>query len=272
MVKHILTLVLACLFASPSLAQESKVQVIHRRAHAHNDYLHKRPLLDALDNGFCSVEADVFLVDGELLVAHFLVMTRKDRTLKSLYLDPLRERVKSNSGSVHGDETPLTLLIDIKGDGADAYKVLAKQLAEYPDLFGKVVDGKRRLGPVRPIISGDRAFETIKSDENRLAGIDGRLSDLGREDSTDLMPLISDNWRKHFKWRGEGEFPKPEKEKLQRIVTQAHQEKRRIRFWASADTKAAWRELNQAGVDLINTDDLSGLNQFLTSTSNPAEK
>ena len=35
-----------------------------RRAHAHNDYYHKRPLLDALDQGFCSVEADVFFAQG----------------------------------------------------------------------------------------------------------------------------------------------------------------------------------------------------------------
>ena len=33
------------------------------RAHAHNDYEHPRPLLDALSHGFCSVEADVHLVD-----------------------------------------------------------------------------------------------------------------------------------------------------------------------------------------------------------------
>ncbi|HEY3560402.1 MAG TPA: glycerophosphodiester phosphodiesterase family protein, partial [Kribbella sp.] len=35
-------------------------------AHAHNDYDHRRPLQDALDRGFNSVEADVWLVDGEL--------------------------------------------------------------------------------------------------------------------------------------------------------------------------------------------------------------
>ena len=40
------------------------------RAHAHNDYEHDRPLFDALDHGFTSVEADVHLVDGELFVAH----------------------------------------------------------------------------------------------------------------------------------------------------------------------------------------------------------
>ena len=40
------------------------------RAHAHNDYYHRRPLLDALDQGFCSVEADIYLVEDRLLVGH----------------------------------------------------------------------------------------------------------------------------------------------------------------------------------------------------------
>src|SRR4051812_44226103 len=41
-----------------------------KNAHAHNDYLHPRPLFDALDQGFTSVEVDVFLVNGQLLVGH----------------------------------------------------------------------------------------------------------------------------------------------------------------------------------------------------------
>jgi len=40
------------------------------RAHSHNDYAHTRPLLDALDQGFCSVEADIYLENGQLLVGH----------------------------------------------------------------------------------------------------------------------------------------------------------------------------------------------------------
>jgi hypothetical protein len=42
------------------------------RAHAHNDYERDEPLSDALAQGFSSVEADVWLVDGKLLVAHDL--------------------------------------------------------------------------------------------------------------------------------------------------------------------------------------------------------
>ena len=39
-------------------------------AHAHNDYEHARPLLDALDAGFRSVEADVYYAGGKLAVSH----------------------------------------------------------------------------------------------------------------------------------------------------------------------------------------------------------
>src|ERR1043166_3466380 len=52
------------------------------RAHAHNDYEHGRPLLDALDQGFCSIEADVWLVDGKLLVAHDRDRGKSERTLE----------------------------------------------------------------------------------------------------------------------------------------------------------------------------------------------
>ena len=80
-------------------------------AHAHNDYHHKRPLLDALAQGFCSVEADIFLVDGALLVAHERASLDKRKTLKALYLDPLLERTRKNSGRVHKGGPVFTLLI-----------------------------------------------------------------------------------------------------------------------------------------------------------------
>ncbi|VXC12011.1 exported hypothetical protein [Arthrobacter sp. 9AX] len=57
---------------------------------AHNDYEHDRPLFDALEHGFTSVEADVWLVDGELRVAHDLADAKQGVTLESLYLDPLQ--------------------------------------------------------------------------------------------------------------------------------------------------------------------------------------
>src|SRR5438094_10005703 len=84
------------------------------RVHAHNDYEHKCPLFDALDHGFCSVEADIYLVDGQLLVAHMRSQVKPERTLEKLYLDPLRERVKQNGGRVYSGGPEVTLLVAIK--------------------------------------------------------------------------------------------------------------------------------------------------------------
>ncbi|MEX2112733.1 MAG: hypothetical protein WD845_06075 [Pirellulales bacterium] len=114
---------LAALILSADAATVAAVEPL-AQAHAHNDYEHERPLLDALDHGFSSVEADIYLVDGALLVAHNRSDVKPERTLQKLYLDPLRQRVKSNGGSVHPGGKPFYLLIDIKSDGETTYAAL----------------------------------------------------------------------------------------------------------------------------------------------------
>jgi hypothetical protein len=79
--------------------------------------------------------------------------------------------------------------------------------------------------------------------------------------------MISDNWGKHFKWRGKGPLPEPEKAKLKALVAQAHAQARRIRFWNAPDSPAGWTVLLEAGVDLINTDNLAGLHDFLLTNN-----
>src|SRR5205807_6004258 len=86
--------------------------------HAHNDYEQARPLFDALDAGARSVEADIHLVNGQLLVAHRLSEVQADRSLQSLYLDPLQTRIKEHDGSVYGDGETLILLLDMKTEPA----------------------------------------------------------------------------------------------------------------------------------------------------------
>src|SRR5438552_6105912 len=111
MVAFLMGCVLAIGAVDDRVAAGPVVPLIH--THAHNDYEHKRPLFDALDHGFCSVEADIFLVEGQLLVAHNRSQTKPERTLQSLYLDPLRARVKKNAGRVYPAGPEVTLLIDI---------------------------------------------------------------------------------------------------------------------------------------------------------------
>ncbi len=247
------------LLAQPALP----VSATAIRGHAHNDYLHARPLLDALEQGFGSVEADVFLVDGELLVAHSRLDLTADRSLKSLYLDPLSRRIQQQGGSVYGDGQPLTLLIDIKSDGEATYRALHELLLGYRHLLSQVENNALHPGPVQVIVSGERAIDAITASSPRLVGIDGRLADLDSQLPAHLLPLISDNWGLHFSWRGTGEMSAADRQKLSKFVEQAHRQRRRIRFWAIPDNPLAWRSLKDAGVDLINTDNLEGLGRFL---------
>ncbi len=258
-----LTMLLLCLAAAPAVGQQDGPVVPLPQAHAHNDFHHQRPLLDALAHGFCSVEADIFLVEGELLVGHGRSELEAVRTLQTLYLDPLRQRVRKNGGRVYPGGPPFTLLIDIKSDGRKTYLALSKLLARYPDVFTCVRDGKRKAGAVTAIVSGNRAQATIAAETTRYAAIDGRLSDLDGDQPSHLMPLISDRWGSHFSWRGSGPMPAAERDKLRTIVEKAHRAGRRVRLWATPENLDVWKELEAARVDLINTDDLDGLRRFL---------
>lgn len=237
------------------------------RAHAHNDYRHPRPLFDALAHGFSSVEADIFLVDGKLLVAHERSELRPERTLEALYLDPLHELIRENGGRVYRNGPRFTLHIDIKTDGIETYRVLSPLLARYGDILDSVEGGEVTRRAVMAVVSGNRPQELMAAETTRYAGIDGRLSDLDSDKPAHLMPLISDHWGRNFRWRGGGPIPPDEKEKLRGIIEKIHAKGRRVRFWATPEVPAVWSELYASGADYINTDDLCGLQEFLLRQS-----
>jgi hypothetical protein len=234
-----------------------------RHAHAHNDYWHDRPLLDALDRGFCSVEADVLLKDGKLLVGHAANELKPERTLEALYLDPLRERVKANGGRVYPNGPVVYLLVDIKSDAAATYPALDRLLTKYDDVLSVTRDGKFEPKAVTVVVSGNRDQETIRRQKVRYAGIDGRPADLDKDEPADVMPWVSANWNELFRWKGDGPMPEAERAKLRDYVRKAHEHGRLVRFWATPEDEAFWAELLAAKVDLIGTDDLDRLRKFL---------
>ncbi|HEY2952358.1 MAG TPA: phosphatidylinositol-specific phospholipase C/glycerophosphodiester phosphodiesterase family protein [Verrucomicrobiae bacterium] len=248
-----------CFFSAAEAADPKPL--VH--AHAHNDYEHAHPLFDALENGFCSVEADIWLTNGLLLVAHDLKSVQTNRTLQALYLDPLRERVKRYGGRVFANGPEFTLLIDVKSDAEKTYAALREALKPYAGMLTEFRTDATQTNAVTVILSGNRPQTTLAAESPRLAGIDGRLPDLEGGPSKHLIPLVSDNWRNHFQWRGVGAMPDEERIRLEEFVAKAHQQGRRLRLWAAPDNMTGWAELRRAGVDLINTDDLSGLRQFL---------
>lgn len=234
-------------------------------AHAHNDYEHPRPLLDALDQGFGSVEADIHLVDGRLLVGHDKKSLRPERTLAGLYLDPLLARVQAHGGRVYRGGPTIALLVDVKTEAVATYAALHELLGRYAAMLTVYRDGVAAPGAVTVILSGNRARAEVAAQPLRYVAIDGRLDDLTANPPAALVPWVSENWQKAFTWKWAGPMPEADRTKLRELVTLAHAQHRRLRFWNTPDTPAAWRLLNEAGVDLINTDQLAALAAFLRS-------
>jgi hypothetical protein len=250
-----------------STAVAAEIPATHREplahAHAHNDYKHNRPLLDALEHGFCNVEADIFLIKGELLVAHEAEETTPGRTLESLYLAPLKAIASTNRGRIFRGGPSITLLIDIKTEAEATYKTLRPLLQKYSEVLTYFTAERVETNAVTVVLSGNRPRRTLLEERERLAAFDGRLADLEQKLPRSFMPLVSDNWRAHFTWNGEGSLSESEGRKLSELVARVHAEGRKFRLWAIPDKEIAWKLLRDAGVDLINTDDLSGLSSFL---------
>lgn len=238
--------------------------------HAHNDYEHARPLAEALECGFTSIEADIHVIHNQILVAHDRHRAEAEagstaRTLQTLYLDPLRKRAEANNGRIYPDLPSIFLLIDMKSDpAAPAYKVLVDVLKQYSSILTTWDAAGRHTRAVTIIITGNHTHAMIAADPVRYCASDGLLSDLDQPDlSPELCPLISSEWKKTFTWNGKGEMSSFQRDLLRQIVEHAHSEHRLIRFWGAPDNKNTWKQLRAAGVDLINTDDLQGLKKFL---------
>jgi hypothetical protein len=234
-------------------------------AHAHNDYLHTRPLYDAIGQGFTSIEADVLLIEGELYVGHDMPAEGQQLpTLKAAYLEPLLEIVKGNKGQIYpGYGQPVYLMIDVKTEAALTYKVLKKQVTDFQEILVADKEGKLTKGSVRIFLSGNRPTQLVYNEKVKWMGIDGRPEDIGKGYDASFMPVISENYFKVLQWDGTGAIPSEEREILEKLIEKVHREGKKLRLWASPDNENTWKTLLDAGVDLINTDQLEGLHNFM---------
>jgi hypothetical protein len=169
------------------------------------------------------------------------------------------------------------LLVDVKGQGAQVYERLKVELAPYAPMLTRFRDSGVVTGAVTVVLSGDRAWDLARADRDRWCALDGRMSDLTNAvpaslAPASLVPLVSESWRTLFRWDGEGEMSAAEKERLRGLVSRAHAQGRKIRFWALPDRPEAWKVCRDAGVDLINTDKIPSLAAFLRGQPLPPGK
>lgn len=108
--------------------------------HSHNDYWRRIPLFEALHYGCIGVEADVWHFDHDLFVGHNTASLTRNRTFRSLYVDPIitiLDKMNPNTDFVNATKhgvwdtdsgQTLVLLVDLKTDGRDTFPVVERQL------------------------------------------------------------------------------------------------------------------------------------------------
>ena len=239
------------------------------KAHSHNDYERTRPLVDALANGFTSIEADVLYIYGRLYVGHNMPDSKRHslRQLHKQYLKPLYKRYKKNKGAIYlGYERPFYLWIDIKFEPIKTYKKLREILYPFREMLNYYENGQFHKGAITIILSGERPFKLLLEDSLQLMTLDGRPSDLAKNYPSHLMPFISEH---AGKVAGVNDYTKvgaTEWGRIKNFIEKTHAQDKKTRLWATPEDEQLWQQLLDLEIDLINTDDLDRLRLFLISS------
>lgn len=224
-------------------------------AHSHNDYENALPFHLAFQNDFGSIEADIYSVNDTLFVAHNKQDIKPGRTLKSLYLDPLKHALDSNS------KRSLKLLIDIKDDYSVTLPLLVKELNSL-ERYLSTPDKKRS---VTIVISGNRPPPYELKSYPDFIFFDDDLRRVFTKDEWQRVALVSLPLTKITRWNGNENIPTEDSMNIKRTIDSVHATGKPIRFWAAPDTELSWQLQMNVGVDLIGTDKISELAAFIHS-------
>jgi alkaline phosphatase len=242
------------LFINSLDAQQRKYTVAN--AHAHNDYIHPIPFFTAYETGFGSIEVDIFLRNNELYVAHDSANITTERTLQSLYLNPLKDAIIKNKGYVYNDSLKkLLLLIDIKTSAEATLNKLLEVLRNRKELI--------TCRTLQIVITGNQPDVSQLTSYPPYIYFDGNLKNKYSVEALEKIALFSAPLTSYTKWNGEGMLVQQDKAAIQRVVKKAHSLRKPMRFWAAPDTPNAWFALMYLNVDFINTDKIEHISSFL---------
>jgi len=261
MKKHLLIVTFVFFFSFYVQAQVAALQ----HAYAHNDYWHAHPLVDALDNGFTHIEADVYLRHGKLLVAHKPPLFGKHMELEDVYLQPLARRLLKNKNQAPTGMDTIVLVIDIKSNGPRTYNALKNLLSGYRAILSDFDNGKTVFRNLTVVLTGHLPMQLLKTESLRWVFADEKLDRAGNESgAADMFVTASCKYSNILHWDGNGKIPDAEKTHLISLVDKAHAGGQKVRLWGSPENERVWMQLLSCGVDLINTDKLAALRKFLT--------
>jgi YVTN family beta-propeller protein len=241
--KKVLALLMAILIFSDLIAQPYTTA----NAHSHNDYEQNKPFTLAFNELFGSIEADIFLSNGSILVGHNLNDLKPNRSLENLYLAPM---------VAYNPTRKLQLLIDIKTEAITTLNALVDLLKKYPS----IINNKN----IRIVISGNAPKPSEFAQYPDFIWFDGRINTDYTKEQLQKIALLSGDYGNFVVKRRWPLLPE-DLEKMQAAINRSHGLEKPIRFWASPDFKDAWEQMITLKVDYINTDKINELSDYLVA-------
>lgn len=246
------TSLILCLFICAVTNAQVK-KYTSSNAHAHNDYEHPVPFYTAYNAGFGSIEADVFPVNGTLVVAHSKSDIRAQRTLKALYLEPLLKELSADTS------LRVKLLVDIKED----HKVVLPLLVQELEPLKQYLSTEQAPNRLTILISGTRPPPAEYKNYPEFILFDNDLSLSHLPNEWNRVGLVSLPFTKLSAWKGEGDISRKDKKAVRHIIDSVHSAGKPIRFWAAPDMETSWKLQMKLHADLIGTDKIDELSRFL---------
>lgn len=220
--------------------------------HSHNDYAQRVPFFQAYAQQVSSIEADVFLHDGQLLVGHDVEDLRADMTFEALYVEPIVTLFARNGGRAFRDsDQTLQLMVELKSETDPTLRAVAALLGRWPEVFDPEVNPAAVRVAVTGRVPAPEAFDRYP----RFLGFDGAWdARLYTPEQLERIALISTNFRDFSQWNGKGTIIPDEKERLEQVIDRAHEQGKPVRFWNAPEGTTVYYTFYDMGIDYINTD------------------
>ncbi|TVY80381.1 Altered inheritance of mitochondria protein 6-like protein [Lachnellula suecica] len=260
--------------------------IIPVSCHSHNDYTRKVPLYDALYAGCIGVEADIWLRNDSnsnnvLLVGHTSKSLTPQRTLNSLYLDPLLQILENQNKPGQFDEAqdqsrPLgvfdadvnetvVLLLDFKEDSAGLFPIVLQLLEPLRSkgYLTTFTNNTLTPGPITVVASGNAEYSDVVANSTyRDVFLDAPLATISDPKynttnsyyaSISLKQAIGTLWA--------GKFSSSQLQTVKQQIQAASDKGLKARYWDTIAWPIPWRNnvwkvLMDEGTGMLNVDDL----------------
>ena len=263
--------------------------------HSHNDYLRTHPLIDALEIGCISVEADVWQQDdmkNDLRVGHTEDSLSDDRTLKGMYVQPIVQRLQAVNAARQSSQAlnvpwngiflanksqTLVLLIDFKTGGDKTWSTLMAALDPLRDggwlSYWDIEKRHFQQGAITMVASGNSTLDDVMKTRFSDRGIvrrdiflDAPLANLyaSNEYDTTNSFYASTNYAKSSK-----------SVTVEDQIATANRLHLKSRYWNAPNGEgnpkvtALWKELLKDDVGIFNVDHLANFKRWWDRSRSP---